>query len=324
MQFVLPSPPFDANFTIHHQHNLYFIGSCFSESIGEYFKDRKFVTSINPHGVIYNPISIANSIHEIISGEIKEKSFYEKDELVQSFNHHSSISAKSTQDLGKLIVEKNTISRNSLKNANILFITLGTAWVYWHKELEKVVANNLKAPALLFNRKLLSIKEITSALQLLIENLENFNPKLKIVFTVSPVRHAKQGLVENNRSKSRLLESIHTLKEQYKVVKYFPSYELVIDVLRDYRFYKKDLLHPNEQATDFIWEYLIGNCIREEDKILIQKLNKLKAAFEHKLLQPKSDKSKSFIKAQLQSIQEIENDYCYIDLKKEKDYFENL
>ncbi len=325
MQFNLSSPPFDSKFKIEHAHHLFFVGSCFSESISQYFFDRKFRIQVNPHGVIYNPISIANSIDEIVAlRDANEKAFYKKEGRLQSFNHHSSIAAETSAGLKERIQTINQSSSAFLKKADIVFITLGTAWAYYHKDLKQIVANNLKAPSTFFEQKLLSIQQITAALRRMIESIQTINSNAKIVFTVSPVRHAKQGLVENNRSKARLIEAVHQLLEEEQGLTYFPSYELVIDVLRDYRFYKKDLVHPSQLATDFVWEYLHTHFITSADYNLIEKLHKLNLATQHKLFNSAGESSKSFINTQLDTIAALQKQFPYLELDGAKRYFENL
>ena len=325
MKLILSNPVFQPSFRLEHQHQLFFIGSCFAESMSSYFIDRKFKVRQNPFGILFNPISISDCIEHIVNNKSCDpQTFYEQDGLVSSWNHHSNLSEQDPVVLKEKLEGVNTNANTYLNNTDVVFITLGTAWVYWHKELQRVVANNLKAPAHLFEKRLLEIDEISSALKKTIDNLRAKNSGVKIVFTVSPVRHSKQGLVENNRSKARLLEAVHQICGEDNKLTYFPSYELVIDVLRDYRFYGKDFVHPNNLATDYIWNFLSEHFIQETDLPLLDEIYKVRLAMKHKLRSRESEAGREFIKLQLARISLIEDKRAYLDFKDECNYFERL
>ncbi len=324
MKLLLSNPNFKASFKLEHQHQLFFIGSCFAESISRYFVERKFRTQQNPCGILYNAVSISNSIQHIIQQKTYERStFYEHEGLFSSWDHHSSFSEPDWEVLKEKLEALNKIQHAYLKQTDIAFITLGTAWVYWHKELEKIVANNLKAPSHFFEKRLLGIDEIYSSLKEVVTNLKALNKNVRIVFTVSPVRHSKEGLVENNRSKARLIEAIHEISQEESTV-YFPSYEIVMDVLRDYRFFEKDLVHPTQQATDYVWSFLSENFINPEALPLLEEIYKIRLATQHRLKNKESISAQAFIKTQLDKINHLEALHPHLDMNKERTYFEKL
>ncbi|GAI96735.1 unnamed protein product, partial [marine sediment metagenome] len=229
-----------------------FIGSCFTESIGGKLNDYKFPVDINPFGIIYNPSSVGKSL-ELLIGEkeftIDDLFFYNGKWL--SFFHHSSFSDKDPELCLSRINAKITESREFLKKAGFLFITFGTAWVFEWKESGETVSNCHKISALKFNHKLLAVEDILENYKTLIHKLLRFNPQLKIIFTVSPIRHWKDGAEGNQVSKAILLLSAHQLLKKFQSVSYFPAYEIIMDDLRDYRFYSDDMIHLNSVAIDY-------------------------------------------------------------------------
>ncbi|PCJ28598.1 MAG: GSCFA domain protein [Flavobacteriales bacterium] len=249
MKFTTPVTIPKSEFNISHQSPLLLMGSCFSQNMEKKLVDNKFNVTINPNGIIYNPISIANTLTRIIKNEP-----YKEQELVQfnnkwvSFHHHGSFSS---HDKTECLTQINSSLRNAhqeLKACNTLFITMGSAWVYEYENFG-IVANCHKIPNKQFCKRLLSVKEILSSFDSIKKELKSIN----VVFTVSPVRHIKDGLHENNLSKSTLQLAINNLVEQHDNYSYFQAYEIVIDELRDYRFYKNDLVHPTEMAINYVW-----------------------------------------------------------------------
>ena len=185
-------------------------------------------------------------------------------------------------------------------------------------------ANCHRAPAQWFNKHLLSIAEIISILDNTYHQLLQFNPKLNIIFTVSPVRHIRDGVIENNRSKARLLESVHHLVNKFNRLHYFPAYELVIDVLRDYRFYDTDLVHPNYMATEFVLEKFAKTCIDEETQQLMQEVKKIMIARKHKAFQPETKAHLQFLHTHFEKAKQLQEKYPFLDLKEELIYFSQI
>ena len=307
MQFRTTFQIPESVFKINHQHRLMTIGSCFSDEIGNRLVDLKFDGLINPFGVIFN----AHSIQELIERSI-HKRYYTLNDVHQNgeqffcFDVHSSFNALSAEQVLEQINQ--TIDRvyQSILNLDVLMITLGTSWVYRWKETDHIVANCHKVEAKQFEKILLSAEDNFKSLDLIVFDLLKINPKLKIITTVSPVRHTKDGMIENNVSKARLIDALYQLDLKYEQVNYFPSYELVLDDLRDYRFYKDDLIHPSVQAVEYIWEKFSETYFEDSTRTIIQKINKIRAALQHRPFNEESESHQKFLKKTNQMIEELE------------------
>ena len=283
MKFHLNHNPKKFDFEISHSQSLFLIGSCFAENIGQKLKENKFHTLTNPNGILFNPNSIFRALQDAISLTTFDDRFsVERDNYHFSFFHHSKIKASTAKQLKDQLQEINLNNHQFLKSCDFLIITFGTAYHYFHKNLHTTVANCHKQSQQTFTKKLLSLTEITEQYNLLFKQLSKLNPQLKIILTVSPVKHLKDGLLENSLSKSTLLLSVHELCQTNKNCVYFPAFELVTDDLRDYRFYKEDMAHPNAQAVNYVWEKFSETCFSESTKQLNQKIQKLNQALDHK------------------------------------------
>jgi len=243
-----------SDFKISHDCKIAIQGSCFAENIASKFLNAGFTIDLNPFGISYNPSSLSNNLKRLIENKsfrtdelIKEKDIY------HSFSHHSRFSGTDPEKVISGINSGMELSSDFLKTADLLIITFGTAYVYRLQSTDAVVSNCHKIPAKFFTYKRLTIDEILKDWIDLIERLKKFNPSLQILFTVSPIRHLKDGIHENQLSKSILLLSVDELIKKYSHCYYFPSYEILLDDLRDYRFYNEDMLHPSSQAIDYIW-----------------------------------------------------------------------
>ncbi|MEX1000854.1 MAG: GSCFA domain-containing protein [Crocinitomicaceae bacterium] len=230
------------------------IGSCFSSEIGERLKAADFSISVNPFGVIFNPVSLLQLLQNSLSGELAEEMVLERSGRYFHYGYHSSIYGDSKEELFKKISALQEAVKEKLSGGTHLFLTFGTAWAYRLKSNNKLVANCHKMPAENFNKELIDLNKLKQFSVDLFRQLNVLNPKLKIMLTVSPVRHKKDGLHENNLSKGVLHLFTQFLVDHFEQISYFPSYELIIDELRDYRFFKEDMLHPTDQAIDFILE----------------------------------------------------------------------
>ena len=324
MEFFLPFQISSFPFKISYTDKILFIGSCFSEEIGNKMTELKFKVLQNPNGILYDPISITDALFSYIENKpFEEENLFELNGLWHSWKHHSSFSGISKKEVLNKIETSQKQAHLFLKEAKILIITFGTAYNYQLKKSFKNVANCHKAPGNLFIKTLLPIEEIKPGLLSAISALQLFNPGLRILFTVSPVKHVKDGLVENNRSKARLIETAHAVSEEKENVFYFPSYELVTDVLRDYRFYKKDLVHPNESANDYVFEKFSHSFFDTSTQEIMKGIAKPLAAVKHKPFLKESEAHQTFIASQIQNIKEIEKKYPFINLSKEEQYFEN-
>ena len=286
LKLTLDAKP--ASYKINYGERLLLMGSCFTENIGLKLQAHLFETLENSHGILFNPVSVQNALMDIIANKkYTELDLFLLNDVWNSWHHHSRFSGVTqTEALDKMngAIQE---AHSYLKSAHHLVITLGSAWLYTLNEnvpnhMGMVVANNHKAPANWFTRKLLQPQELLSNLQSLVAALQSFNPNLHIVFTISPVRHLREGLVENNRSKAVLIQAVHDLVSMEKNIEYFPAYEYVIDDLRDYRFYSEDLVHPNYAATQYVWEKLIDTYMSAETQSIMKQVAELQLAFNHK------------------------------------------
>lgn len=322
MNFTTKVNPPNYSFNLSHQDKIVSFGSCFSENIGQKLQAHKFEVLINPFGILFNPISISSAINQCIEQKLYEESdLSSKDQIYFSFNHHSSYSGIDKTEVLKAINSRIKETHSFLLQANTLIVTVGTAWCYRLKKTSKIVANCYKLPSNLFSKELLTISEITTDFQETINSLLAINPALKIVFTVSPVRHWKDGVVENQQSKSTLLLAISELIKNNPCCHYFPSYEIMIDELRDYRFYAEDMLHPSPMAIEYIYEKF-GNSLFD---LSTQKLNKhisqINQSLGHRPTNSNSDNHKKFVDSVIQKIEALEKEFPFLDFSTEKSGF---
>lgn len=315
-------------FPIHHQYSLLLVGSCFTENIGEKLRKHKFRTLENPNGILFNPVSVAEALAMYIEDkQIAESDIFQYNETWHSWKHHSRFSGITAEECVTKINQSTTQAHHWLKNTDYLMITLGSAWVYTlteqaaNAQAGSVAANNHKAPAGWFAKRLLSAAETTEILQEMLHRLFHFNPGLRIIFTISPVRHLREGVIENNRSKAVLIQSVHELAEQFDSIYYFPAYELVIDDLRDYRFYAEDLVHPNYQATQYVWEKFTEACINDETRVLMKEIAEINLAYQHKPFNPSTAQHKKFLSSYLVKTKILQEKHPYLDMKAEIDFF---
>ena len=287
---ILKSP-----FSITYEDLILTLGSCFAGNIGQKLQDVYFDTDVNPFGVLYNPLSISNSFDLLIQNKpFTEKDIFEYKSMWQSFSHSSLFADTSKEGcLEKINTRLNSAAEN-LKKANVLLITFGTAWIFEEVKSGRVVSNCHKLPASTFTRRRLEVNEIVDVFNCLICNLLNKNPELQIIFSVSPVRHWKDGAAENSVSKSTLLLAANELQEQFANVHYFPAYEIMMDELRDYRFYAPDMLHPSEVAIDYIWEKFCRTYFFESTLKIKKELEQLSADLAHRPLHPESEEFQRF------------------------------
>ncbi len=316
-------PKFD--FEINYESKLLFIGSCFAESIGMKVQNLKFQTIINPFGILYNPLSIANGLNMLMGNiQVDENKIFKQNELWKNLDFHSRFSSSSKEDTIKMMNETLEQGANALRSIDFLFITFGTSWVYEWKESGQVVANCHKFPSKNFNRRKIHISEITKTYSELIKRLTKINPKLKIIFTVSPIRHWKDGAHGNQLSKSTLLLAIsEIINTKLTNCYYFPSYEIVLDELRDYRFYSDDLLHLNNITIEHIWQKANKSMFSENCQLTINQILKLNAAINHCPNNTKSEEYRKFASANIKLIENIEKQNQMINLAPEKKHFEN-
>ncbi|RXK85433.1 GSCFA domain-containing protein [Filimonas effusa] len=324
MDFQVPIriKPLDPLIT--HQDKLLLIGSCFTEHIGRNLEEAKFNVLQNPSGILFDPIGVCNSLVAYMENkQYAAGDLFELNEAWHSWMHHSRFSHPSAGQALAAINESQQQAHDFLKQADWLLITLGSSFVYKLKENGQPVVNCHKAPAQEFTKHLSTIEEIVTMLDGTIYRLFQFNPKLKIIFTISPVRHIRDGVTENNRSKARLIEAVHHLVNKLDRLYYFPAYELVIDVLRDYRFYDIDMVHPNYQATQFVLEHFKASCTDETARLIIEEVKRIALARRHRPFNPASQQHRQFLHSTMNKARELMELYPWIDFTEEMAYFES-
>jgi len=286
--------------------SIFTIGSCFAENIGNYFLKYKFNSLINPFGVLYNTASIKNSFELITSKKVfaKVDLIFDQGEW-HSFFHHSDFSNHSAETVLERINSTTKSAADFVKNVNWVIISLGTSFVYRHIEKNIIVSNCHKISSKEFIKEFLNVEENTNNISELINLIRNENSKANIILTVSPIRHWKDGAHQNQLSKSSLHLAVNNIINSFENVYYFPSYEIVIDELRDYRFYNIDMLHPNDQAVEYIWEKFNQTVFSDDSQLLIKEIKSIIDAFEHKVRNIHSVKTKEFASSQINKIKSL-------------------
>lgn len=330
MDFHLEFTPKPFAQKINHQQSLFLIGSCFTENIGTKLKQHKFAVLENPNGILFNPASIAKSVVSYIQKRTySETDLFYQNESWNSWEHHSRFSHPDKQTCLQMINQSQQQAHQFLKKAQWILITVGSAFVYQLRETANsslgdggvMVANCHKVPTDKFNKILLSIDVVKELLNQMLQQLFAFNSSIKVIFTISPVRHLRDGFVENNRSKSTLIQAIHQLADADERLLYFPAYELVVDDLRDYRFYAEDMVHPNYAATNYVWGKFVTACIDESSQHLMKEINVINAAMNHKPFNPASAAHKKFLQSHFEKLLKLKGQAPYIDFTEEEKYF---
>jgi hypothetical protein len=307
---------------IQHTHKILLIGSCFTENISERLITNKFKVLSNPHGILFNPLSVAYSINSYLNNkEYTKNDLFQLNELWNSWDHHTRFSHTDADTALHGINQSQGESSSFIREADWVVITLGSAFQYYLTENNKPVANNHRAPAQWFEKKLLEIEDIKEALSETLNRLYAVNPGIQVLFTISPVRHIRDGVVDNNRSKARLIEVVHNLCATYAQAHYFPAYELIIDILRDYRYYDIDFVHPNYLATSFVWEQFIKACIAEPARHSMKLVQDIATARSHRTRFPDTEAHRKFKSSYLQKIKDLKQQFPFLNMEEELKYF---
>ena len=282
---------------IDYKSNILLIGSCFSENIGNKLAYYKFQSLQNPFGILFHPKAIESFVTDVINERVyTENDLIFKNERWHNFNAHSSLSSSDKNELLNNLNTAISSTNKKLKEVTHIIITLGTSWVYRFIETDSIVANCHKIPQKKFLKELLSVDEITESLEAIIALIKSVNKNAIVLFTVSPVRHLKDGFIENKRSKSHLLSSIHNVIDPRKKTHYFPSYEIMMDELRDYRFYAEDMIHPNKTAINYIWNRFSEVWISNESEKTMKEIETIQKGISHKPFNETSEQHQQFLK----------------------------
>ncbi|SFB66282.1 GSCFA family protein [Flagellimonas taeanensis] len=309
LQTKVPIQPVDD--PIGYQGKVLLLGSCFVENMGNKLEYFQFPQYQNPFGVLFQPLALENLVKRALDG-----SFYQPDEVFcqegiwRCFDAHSEVRSDDQKTLVELLNQRLRLTRQWVESASHIIITLGMAWVYEHIASQKIVANCHKVPQREFTKNLLSVDTIQSSLENLVSLIGNANPKAKLIFTISPVRHLKDGFMENQQSKSHLITALHQIvssRAQSRGVFYFPAYEIMMDELRDYRFYAEDMVHPNALAVDYIWEKFKTVWISSEAYPIMDEVESVRKGLQHRPFNPGSvahQKFKTSLRAKITYLQE--------------------
>ena len=319
---IIPKACFDVS----HQSKILLMGSCFSENIGVKLKDSKFSVNVNPFGILYNPISIYNALYRLLENKLfTEKDFIHYNGRYHSLMHHGSFSNSNLDDAVASVNKEFSHASNHLESVDVLLITFGTSYVFRWNESQEIVGNCHKIPADKFTRERLSIEDIYSAWKTLINTIIEYKPEVKIIFTVSPIRHFKDGAHENQLSKSILHLSIDKLRREFpENAFYFPAYEIVMDQLRDYRFYTDDMLHPSELAQSYIWKRFSETYFSNETQMIIDEWHKISQALSHRVYDSNSNEYAEFLNRTINNLQAFQDKYTYLSCYREKQYLTQL
>lgn len=308
MQFTTKVPIAKSHYPIDYDSRIVSLGSCFAVNIAEKFNYYKFQNTVNPFGILFHPLAIHESIRRAVQQDFfKESDLFFHKERWHCFEAHSDLSAIHKEDLLKNLNQKVADFKLQIEAATHFLITYGTAWVYQEKATQKIVANCHKVPQTQFEKGLLTATTIQETIQDTIDLIQSVNAKATITFTVSPVRHLKDGFIENQQSKANLIIGIHnainkqlpTDNHQPTTVNYFPSYEIMMDELRDYRFYDEDLLHPNATAVAYIWERFVSSSVAVESTPIMEEVATIQKGLAHRPFHANSESHQKFL-AQLQ------------------------
>ncbi|MBL7783319.1 MAG: GSCFA domain-containing protein [Saprospiraceae bacterium] len=313
-------PPARASFSIGYADRLMLVGSCFTENMGKRLKESKFQALTNPFGIVYNPVSMASSLEYLLSEHcpFTEQDLFENAGLWHSWEHHGHFSRPDRKAALTGVLDAWQSFSKHLKVTNRLLLTFGTSDVFTLLKTGQVVANNHKMPGALFEQRRLSVSETVEKVQSVLEKIKERNPDLEVVLTVSPVRHLRSGLVENQRSKAVLVLACEEICRTLPYAHYFPAYELLIDDLRDYRFYDTDMVHPSALAEEYVWAFFKKTFFTETTEKVLGRVEKIRAAAQHRPFHPNTPQHQAFVQAQLADINQMEQEYPGLDFEEEK------
>lgn len=315
MKFRTEIPVSESILRIDHKSSMMLLGSCFSQNIGLRLQEGNFDVDVNPFGVLYNPASIEKSLKILLSKKLFTiEDLFEDRGVFNSFSHHSIFSSESKEECLNRINQQIEKSSEKLLDLDYLLVTFGTSFVFTLKETGQVVSNCHKIRADRFDRRRLSVSEIVAQWSDLLERLKEVNPKLKVIFTVSPIRHWKDGAHGNQLSKSILLLAIDELNSKYDFTSYFPAYELMMDDLRDYRFYAEDMLHPNEMAISYIWGYFKKTYFDQPTEQILREWSQIYLAVNHRSQNENSKEYQDFLKNIMDKLMRFKSKYSYLDV----------
>ena len=314
MNFITKIPIQKAINLIDYNSKILSLGSCFAENMADKFSYFKFENMVNPFGILFHPLAIEKIILKAINQEkYTENDIFFHNEQWHCYDVHSDLSHSDSTIFLASLNQIQTDFYSQIQKATHVIITYGTAWVYREKVSNELVANCHKVPQIQFDKEILPIEIIQKSIQNTIASIEKVNPNCAIVFTVSPVRHIKDGFVENQRSKAHLISALHsTFDTRHSTTSYFPSYEIMMDELRDYRFYAEDMLHPTQVAIDYIWERFSETTISDTAFATMEKIASVQKGLAHRPFQPNSESHSKFIENIQNQISELQKQFPFL------------
>ncbi|MDR2223441.1 MAG: GSCFA domain-containing protein [Flavobacteriaceae bacterium] len=318
MKFTTVVPIKEAKRRITYDDRILSLGSCFAVNMSEKFKAFQFQNTVNPFGILFHPLAIERLLHYAVEGyEFTAQDVFEHNEVWSCLMAHSDLNELEEEDIVTKLNVKLFDLQVALKDASHLVLTFGTAWVYEHIETQEVVANCHKLPQHLFRKRLLSYTELLDSYHRIVKLVQTINPTIHIIFSISPVRHIKDGVVENQRSKSLLIAALHQLLEEVNNdnLSYFPAYEVLMDELRDYRFYTADLLHPNSIAIDYIWERFVETNISVEMYPIMKKVDEVQKGLAHRPFNPTATQHMVFLDTLIEKIDFLLEKYPFMNFR---------
>lgn len=315
LQTIVPIKPSENKIDYHSK--IVSIGSCFAVNMAQRFQQFQFQQAVNPFGILFHPIAIA----KLIDFAVENKTFTAEDvflhnEIWSSFDAHSDLNELEQEDIIDTLNAKVAFLRNRLNEASHVVLTFGTAWVYRNIEKNQLVANCHKVPQNHFSKELLTVAQCENAIASIEKGIRKLNPNVQITYTLSPVRHIKDGYVENQRSKAHLITALQNhLENNTEKNYYFPSYEIVMDELRDYRFFTKDLIHPNEMAVDYIWEKFVENTIEPSILPTMKMVDEVQKGLAHRPFNPYTEAHQKFLDKLAQKLDVLLEQYPFMNFR---------
>ena len=310
MQFRTKIPIPQTDFKIDYNSKIVSLGSCFATNMADKLAHFKFINSYNPFGIIFNPVSIEKIIYRIVNQFFyTETDVFFHSERWHCYEVHSDLSHSNKEQFLENLNDLLKTSLIQLFQASHIIITFGTSWVYRNKATNAIVANCHKVPQKEFSKEILSVETIEKSIQNSLDLIQKINPNANFIFTVSPVRHLKDGFVENQLSKAHLITAIHKILES---AIYFPSYEIMMDELRDYRFYAGDMIHPNSVAIDYIWQRFSETAITVESQMIMKEVETIQKGLQHRPFNPNSESHQLFLSKLQDKIEKLQKQFPQI------------
>jgi hypothetical protein len=314
MNFTTKIPISKSIFPIDYSSKIVSLGSCFAVNMAQKFDYYKFQNTCNPFGILFHPLAIEKIILKVINLDFfTEEDIFFHNERWHCFDVHSDLSNTNKEEFLQLLNEFVQTTNKQITEASHIIITYGTSWVYRNKQTEKVVANCHKLPQNQFDKEILSVATIEKSIQNTIDLIEKVNPKCQLIFTISPVRHIKDGFSENQRSKANLISALYSVLEVFNSKqRCFPSYEIMMDELRDYRFYAEDMLHPSQVAIDYIWERFCEASISESIFPTMEAVETIEKGLSHRSFNPNSESHLKFLNKLELKISKLKSEFPFM------------